>query len=320
MNIKISIIIPTYNASKVINRCLDSVFSQQFNGEMEIICIDDGSIDNTIDVIKLRKEKNILIYRQSNNGPASARNKGIMTATGKYIAFLDADDYWEPMFLEETSKFLENHGKKCIAVSVAQKHITVSGIGVYPNFINEKKLHSDMIIDDFFSFWSKHRHICTGSVLVLAEVAKRIGGQREDLRICEDLEFWAYISTFGKWGFIPKILFISDGIQQTKEIGWLKKNRSRWESAPSFDVLCRRLKEKRDFSFSDEYMAWIIPILIYSMVLSGKIELAKDEFEKYRGIINAGKMDKLYRICSINIVTWKFLCIFLKLREQFRKI
>lgn len=76
----LSIIIPVYNASKLLERCLDSIFEQKTQYSYEIILIDDGSTDNSIEIIKGRKEPNIILYQQQNSGPSVARNKGVELA------------------------------------------------------------------------------------------------------------------------------------------------------------------------------------------------------------------------------------------------
>ena len=89
----LSIIIPIYNGALLVDRCLDNIFSQSTQFSYEVIIVDDGSTDNTVELIKARKEPNIVLYQQQNAGPAVARNKGVELAKGKYVAFMDADDY-----------------------------------------------------------------------------------------------------------------------------------------------------------------------------------------------------------------------------------
>ena len=97
--IDISVIIPVYNAALLIDRCLDSVFAQNGIYKTEVILIDDGSTDNSVEIIKNRREQSqIILLQQKNAGPAVARNKGLAIASGKYAAFLDDDDYWLPDF------------------------------------------------------------------------------------------------------------------------------------------------------------------------------------------------------------------------------
>ena len=94
----ISIIIPVFNAEKTLNQCINSAL-QQTIPNFEIICIDDGSTDSSVEQIKSMQEQHpqILLLQQEHGGAGPARNLGIQSAKGKYIAFLDADDeFMEP--------------------------------------------------------------------------------------------------------------------------------------------------------------------------------------------------------------------------------
>lgn len=92
---KISVIMPLYNVSEYIEQCLDSVTSQSLK-EIEVICVDDGSTDNTIDLVKeyAQKDNRITLLSQENSGSGKARNNGIKNASGEFIAFMDADDLY----------------------------------------------------------------------------------------------------------------------------------------------------------------------------------------------------------------------------------
>lgn len=96
----ISIIIPVYGVEKYIKKCLESVLLQTFT-DFECLVIDDGSTDNSINIAKeaVAKDPRFIFLNKKNGGVASARNYGIKHAKGKYIAFIDSDDYVEPDFL-----------------------------------------------------------------------------------------------------------------------------------------------------------------------------------------------------------------------------
>ena len=98
----LSVIIPVYNVENYLNECLDSVTSQTLE-DMEIICIDDGSTDNSPHILKeySKKDKRIKIITKENGGQATARNLGIKEAQGEYIAFVDSDDFIEPTMFEK---------------------------------------------------------------------------------------------------------------------------------------------------------------------------------------------------------------------------
>ena len=92
----LSIIIPVYNAEDYLRRCIDSVFKQGLNdNELEVIIIDDGSQDKSYDIALaiVSEHENIFVCTQRNSGQAAARNVGLEKAKGKYVMFVDSDDY-----------------------------------------------------------------------------------------------------------------------------------------------------------------------------------------------------------------------------------
>ncbi|MCK5508758.1 MAG: glycosyltransferase family 2 protein, partial [Desulfobacterales bacterium] len=90
----VSVIIPTYNRGWILKETLNSVLAQDFTN-FELIVVDDGSTDNTQDILNSYKE-NIIVLQQNNKGVSAARNMGITSASGRFIAFLDSDDLWLP--------------------------------------------------------------------------------------------------------------------------------------------------------------------------------------------------------------------------------
>ena len=103
----ISVIVPVYNAQEHITRCLDSILSQTVSA-LEVICVDDGSADNSAALIEqaARRDSRIRLIKQENLHAGEARNNGIGNANGKYIAFLDADDiYYTDRALELLEKY-----------------------------------------------------------------------------------------------------------------------------------------------------------------------------------------------------------------------
>lgn len=106
---KVSVIIPTYNMAEYVCQAIDSVLAQTYD-DFEIIVVNDGSTDNTEEVLKkYESNKKIKIINQSNKGLACSRNAGIKHSKGEYIAWLDADDIWRKDFLEIAVKQLERY-------------------------------------------------------------------------------------------------------------------------------------------------------------------------------------------------------------------
>ncbi len=99
--IKVSVIMPIYNAYDYLRPAMDSVLDQTLS-DIEVICVDDGSTDHSLEILKEYQERDsrVRIITETNAGPARARNNGLRRARGKFVAFLDADDFYEPIFLE----------------------------------------------------------------------------------------------------------------------------------------------------------------------------------------------------------------------------
>ena len=132
MDTKISIIIPVYNVEKFLSECLDSILYQTFQN-FEIICVDDGSYDNSLNILHKYKSKDnrFIILKQKHSGAGAARNLGIKYAKSKYLQFLDADDCFEPTFLEEMYRHAEKFNAD-ITVCSARK-INSDGITIETN-------------------------------------------------------------------------------------------------------------------------------------------------------------------------------------------
>ena len=104
----VTVIIPVYNGERFIRRALDSVFKQTHLPH-QVIVIDDGSKDSTREIVANDYGASVMLIRQQNGGPAKARNAGLRVATGEFIVFLDADDWWEPEKLASQVQVLRAH-------------------------------------------------------------------------------------------------------------------------------------------------------------------------------------------------------------------
>lgn len=151
----ISIIIPCYNAEKTIKRCLESVISQTYKN-IEIVIINDGSIDKTDSIIKKYINDNrIKYYNRSNHGIGKTRNFGIKEATGEYITFLDSDDYLPNDAIDNLYKLAQKN-KLDLVVSdyyVDNKNIKSEKIKSFP--ITNVKNNPNLIFDINLAPWNK---------------------------------------------------------------------------------------------------------------------------------------------------------------------
>lgn len=110
MNIDVSVVVPVYNCEKYINKCTDSLLKQTLKN-VELIFVDDGSMDRSVSILReyQKGDARIQIIQQKNQGAGTARNSGLMAARGKYIVFLDADDFFESQLLEEAFSCAEKN-------------------------------------------------------------------------------------------------------------------------------------------------------------------------------------------------------------------
>lgn len=125
--ILISIVVPAYNAESTLHRCLDSVLSQSYD-YFEIIIINDGSIDSTADIAKsyVSSDDRVKYMNQFNQGVSAARNKGIKASTGRYVLFLDSDDYLSPETLRNVVDFIgkDNYDVVFFPMNITKRNTT----------------------------------------------------------------------------------------------------------------------------------------------------------------------------------------------------
>lgn len=193
---KVSIIIPSYNSERYIFETINSVIQQTYLNK-EIILVDDGSTDNTIDIVKSTGET-ILIFHQSNSGPSAARNLGVREASGDFVAFLDSDDIWESTKLEDQVDYLIKH-QNIVAVGSS---FTIFGGGINDRHIilNNEILLSYLPLDFLAS-----PKIHPSTIVIRTEVAKSISFP-ENVRDGEDVIYAAIVRSFGEIGSVEKIL------------------------------------------------------------------------------------------------------------------
>lgn len=197
----ISVIIPTFNYAEFISDAIDSVLAQTFK-DFEIIVVDDGSTDNTKDILN-KYSDNIKYYYQDNKGPASARNLGIKNAIGSYICFLDSDDIFMPNKLKLQIDTFNSISKQNIAL-------------LYSNFTSvNKKL--DLSIQHYkcpkfqshkiaFDYLIKNNFINTSTVMVKRDFLCDVDLFNEKLKYLEDYDLWLKLGSKYEFFHIRKFL------------------------------------------------------------------------------------------------------------------
>lgn len=169
----VSVIIPTYNRAYVIKKSIDSVLSQTYS-DFELIIVDDGSTDNTKDIIEAYKDSRIKYVYQENSGACAARNNGVLLAKGEYIAFHDSDDTWLPDKLEKQIQAINETGADIVSCQM----ITHDENG-------KKKLIPELKASHFMNMSSMPAGIGTQTLLMKNNVAKHIQFDAEMPRLQE---------------------------------------------------------------------------------------------------------------------------------------
>jgi glycosyltransferase involved in cell wall biosynthesis len=192
-----TVIIPVYNGERFIRRAVDSVLKQTLL-PIQIIVVDDGSKDPTREILKTEYGEAVTLICQTNGGPAKARNAGLRVATGEFVAFLDADDFWEPAKLETQLKMMK---KSPAAIGNYTGLRIVNDEGVFVN--NLKPI-------DATTLWPTLRWCNPGvppsSVLLRRSVIEKVGGFSERQLGSEDWDLWFRLSEVGEFCTCPEPL------------------------------------------------------------------------------------------------------------------
>lgn len=202
---QVSIIIPVYNAEKCILNAINSVLNQKIT-DLELIVVDDGSIDNTKRILDpLIKEGKIKYLFKDNGGAASARNFGIQEAIGKYIGFLDADDIYLTGIISECLRTIEEYNYDLVSVDnymvYFDKHEVIKKEVQCFAWID--RMHED----NFCKFLKYGAIGGVHKAIFRRNVFERVGILDTTLPVYEDLDLWIRIAKHGlKWGHISKPL------------------------------------------------------------------------------------------------------------------
>ncbi len=188
----ISVIIPAYNAERTILETIDSVQNQTISN-IEIIIINDGSIDRTINLIEQLTDPRIKAFSYENGGVAVARNRGITHATGEFIAFIDADDLWTLDKLELQLAALKQHPEAGIAYSWNYFYYDRTGERIPGHVANfEGDVYAPLLQENFLANGS--------NPLIRRQAIDRIGGFDPTFPHCADWDF--YLRLAAQWQFV----------------------------------------------------------------------------------------------------------------------
>ena len=203
----VTTVIATYNRAEIVSRAIESVLAQTYRN-IEVVVVDDGSKDNTQEVLRQYGSR-VRVVCQENTGPAAARNRGIALAQGEMIAFLDSDDAWLPEKIERQTKLLHSVNQS-VPCCICNATIRAANAQDHTSF---QSALLDPAIEE--GFWVNAAHVLTSryvlfnqAVLIRRAALESAGGFDESLRYLEDYDLALRLSLLGPWTFIREPLLI----------------------------------------------------------------------------------------------------------------
>jgi len=245
---KFSIIIPLYNKANHIKDTLNTVFKQTFT-DYEIIIVNDGSTDDSLQVVSDLKDERIKLFNIKNQGVSAARNFAMLQAKGEYFAFLDADDVWLPNHLEELNKLITHYpgcGMYCSNYEFDYGNFKTAP--KFPTLPKDKNWNG--IIEDYFEASLTNRISWTSAIAIPKSILTTIGGFNTQLTHGEDTEYWSRIALKHKIAFTKKVsaIYKLDGANRACKLE-LKKRK-----IMSFDLFLKDEKQNTSLKkFNDGY-------------------------------------------------------------------
>ena len=276
---RFSVIIPLYNKGPYINRALESVIEQTFR-DFELIVVDDGSTDDSFKVAQSAlkdAEVGHQLIRQENAGVGRTRNNGVMAASGEYICFLDADDWWAPSFLERMDWLINAYpdagiyGTNYYCVKNGRERICVTTAKT--GYINYCRSYAEKLQMPLTSI----------SVAIPKAVFQSSGGFKPHLKLGEDFDLWIRIALSHKVAFLdePLAYYFQDSNPVWRGTGHLTDPKAHmlW----NLDYLSEEEKKNPDYKqLIDNLRTYsLLPYYLSNQYRKyAKIELAKVDWRK----------------------------------------
>jgi glycosyltransferase involved in cell wall biosynthesis len=244
----VSVVIPAYNAALYLRQALDSVLAQTIR-DIEVVVVDDGSNDETPRILA-EYAPSVRTIRQENAGVATARNRGIAASSGRYVAFLDADDAWRPNKLERQLLVLANEGGPRAAYTAIA--VVDGGLGptAYPWRPGRRARPEDLLLEG---------NVIGGPSTVLCErsLLQEAGGFDPTFSLCADWELWIRLSAIADFAYLdePLTLYRRHPGNMSRTVSVLEEESVRLlRKAYAQPRLSKRLLEQKGQVFGHNYM------------------------------------------------------------------
>ena len=220
----VSVIIPTYNYGRFVAGAIESALGQTCPS-VEVIVVDDGSTDDTAEVVGKFGER-VRYLRQENSGVGAARNRGVAEAVGEFIAFLDADDTWEPTKLEKQLAVFERDPEVGLVHCGMREFDSETGGTVATHVDGQAGWVADELL-----LWERPAIIGPGgTIMVRRDAFEAVGGFDERMRVSEDWDFCYRVARRYKVGFVaePLVNYRSHPAAAHRDVSELERGMSRF--------------------------------------------------------------------------------------------
>jgi len=248
-----SIVIPLYNKAEYISKTLSSVLAQTYP-YFEVIVVDDGSTDNSLKVVKTLEDERIKIITQKNKGVSAARNTGINAAKYELIAFLDADDWWDSMYLEIMVSLIQEYPN--VSIYSSQSAIIHKGITIPTKNILSHENKTDCF--DYLQFHAKTGwYPLNSSCAIFRKNILQVSGTFDErISCCEDFDFFLRIGIYSKLAYIENgpLSFYNKDVEATK--------RATGGILPIQKHLLNYIDKYNEYYEKNEYLKYIVNQLI----------------------------------------------------------
>tara|TARA_R100000306_G_C4372505_1_gene140581 strand:+ start:1178 stop:2107 length:930 start_codon:yes stop_codon:yes gene_type:complete len=273
---KFSVVISVFNKEKYIADTLKSVLAQTFT-DFEVVILNDGSTDNSETEILKFKDPRIRYFSRENTGASAARNFTIQQAESKYIALMDADDYWYPFYLEEQNRLVIEHPNESVfatATEIKRNRKT------FKNSYSIQTIGKDSIIVDYFESSQLDSVLLSISTVLKKDVFENVGWYDPKIKSGEDTDLYVRIGLKYKVVFSPKVCAT-----------YIVRKNSLFQSV-------KNIEEKANYEAYEVYeknnpaLKKFLDLNRYSLCVLAKIEGNKEAFQKNFKKINLENLSK----------------------------
>ncbi|MDD2495121.1 MAG: glycosyltransferase [Tissierellia bacterium] len=301
---KVTVIIPVYNSEKFLPRCLNSIIKQKYTN-LEIICIDDGSNDNSLKIIKFYQkiDKRIKYYTKENQGVSSSRNLGIKKSSGSYICFLDSDDWVEEDMIYQLVKAIEKNKVDVVRCNYYINYDYKINYNTGNLFELKNKLVNDRVNIN------KCIELCISDILlsyvhciiIKRECLMKLNKFNEDIFFMEDKLFYIdMLSKVDSIYFLDKTLYhyFINFESATRSPGKIYKN---IQNVVSLDSILKKLVIENQIKINEDVIEKANLVTIITLLSKYVNSLSKDMYKQVSDIFNNQEVKSMFNNDNYNV-------------------